>query len=145
MQIRIKRIREGATLPRYMTGGASGMDLAACLDEPLVLAPMARAAVPTGLVLEIEPGFEGQVRPRSGGAIRQGLTLINPPGTIDVDFRGEVCVLMINLGAEPVTIQSGDRIAQLVVAPAVRAEIVEVREVGATERGAGGFGSTGRT
>ena len=127
-----------------MSEAAAGLDLAAAIDTPVVLEPGARAAVGTGLVLEIPPGYEGQVRPRSGNAIRRGLTLVNAPGTIDCDFRGECCVLLINLGSEAVTIESGDRIAQLVIAPVVQAEIEEVDEIEDTERGAGGFGSTGK-
>lgn len=144
MRLRIKRLRSDATLPRYMSEAAAGLDLAAAIDTPVVLEPGARAAVGTGLVLEIPRGYEGQVRPRSGNAIRQGLTLVNAPGTIDSDFRGECCVLLINLGSEAVTIESGDRIAQLIIAPVVHAEIEEVDEVETTERGAGGFGSTGK-
>ena len=105
---------------------------------------MARVAVPTGIALEIPVGFEGQVRPRSGRALDQGLALINSPGTIDADYRGEVKVLLVNLGAAPITIRPGDRIAQLVIAPVARAEIVEVAELGPSSRGSGGFGHTGR-
>ena len=138
----VKRLRPDATLPAYMTEGAAGLDLAAALDAPLVLAPGARAMVPTGLALAIPPGYEGQVRPRSGLATRQGVTCLNTPGTIDSDYRGEVRVILINLGQEPVTIQHGDRIAQLVVAAVARLSVVE-GEIDATERGSGGFGSTG--
>ena len=127
-----------------MSEAAAGLDLAAAIDTPVVLEPGARAAVGTGLILEISRGYEGQVRPRSGNAIRHGLTLVNAPGTIDADFRGEVKVLLVNLGGEAVTIENGDRIAQLVIAPVVQAEIEEVDELEATERGAGGFGSTGK-
>ncbi len=127
-----------------MSEAAAGLDLAAAIDTPVVLEPGARAAVGTGLVLEISRGYEGQVRPRSGNAIRHGLTLVNAPGTIDADFRGEVKVLLVNLGSEAVTIESGDRIAQLIIAPVVQAEIEEVDELDMTERGAGGFGSTGK-
>ena len=138
----VKRLRPDATLPAYMTEGAAGLDLAAALDAPLVLAPGARAMVPTGLALAIPSGYEGQVRPRSGLAARQGVTCLNTPGTIDSDYRGEVRVILINLGQEPVTIQHGDRIAQLVVAAVARLSVVE-GEIDATERGSGGFGSTG--
>lgn len=126
-----------------MTASAAGMDLAAAVDAPVRLAPGARAAVPTGWVVEIPDGYEGQVRPRSGNALRRGLTVVNAPGTIDADFRGELHVLLVNLGDAPVTIEPGERIAQLVIAPVVRAQVVEVDEVGATQRGDGGFGSTG--
>ena len=138
----VKRLRPDATLPAYMTEGAAGLDLAAALDAPLVLAPGARAMVPTGLALAIPSGYEGQVRPRSGLAARQGVTCLNTPGTIDSDYRGEVRVILINLGQEPVTIQHGDRIAQLVVAAVARLSVVE-GDIDETERGAGGFGSTG--
>ncbi len=120
------------------------MDLQAELAEDRVLAPLERAAIPTGLALELPPGFEGQVRPRSGLALKSGLTVLNAPGTIDADYRGEVQVLLVNLSSSPVTLRRGDRIAQLVVAPVTRARLVEVSELTDTERGTGGFGSTGR-
>ena len=129
-------------LPRYETEGAAGLDLRA--DEPFSLAPGERRLVPTGLALEIPPGHEGQVRPRSGLAVRHGIALVNAPGTIDSDYRGEVQVVLVNLGQAPVTFARGDRIAQLVIAPVTRAEVVLVEELNATGRGAGGFGSTGR-
>jgi dUTP diphosphatase len=120
------------------------MDLAADLDAPFTLAPLARAAVSTGIALEIPPGFEGQVRPRSGRALKEGLAMVNSPGTIDADYRGEIKVLLINLGDAPIVIQPGDRIAQLVIAPVARAEVVEVAELEPSSRGDGGFGHTGR-
>ncbi|SHI76723.1 dUTP diphosphatase [Wenxinia saemankumensis] len=131
-------------LPAYATAGAAGADLRANLPDRgrIVLAPGARAAVPTGLRMALEPGFEMQVRPRSGLALRQGLTVANAPGTVDSDFRGEVMVILVNLGADPVGIAHGDRIAQAVIAPVVRAGFVEGVPEG-TARGAGGFGSTG--
>jgi dUTP pyrophosphatase len=128
--------------PRHETEGAAGLDLRA--DEAFVLAPGERRAVPTGLALEIPPGHEGQVRPRSGLAARHGIALVNAPGTIDADYRGEVMVILVNLGREPVAFARGDRIAQLVIAPVVRAELVLVEDLSATGRGAGGFGSTGQ-
>jgi dUTP pyrophosphatase len=128
-------------LPRYETAGAAGMDLRA--DEPCSLAPGERRLVPTGLSVEIPPGHEGQVRPRSGLAVRHGVALVNAPGTIDSDYRGEVGVLLVNLGQAPVSFTRGDRIAQLVIAPVTRAEIRLVEELSGTERGGGGFGSTG--
>ena len=136
----------GLPLPAYQTPGAAGMDLAAALpdDAPLTLAPMHRAMVPTGLVLQIPPGFEAQVRPRSGLAARDGVTVLNTPGTIDSDYRGEVKVILINLGDAPVTLRRGDRIAQIVVAPVTQVTVVAVAAVDATDRGDGGFGSTGR-
>lgn len=142
-RVQIRTLRPDAVVPRYMTEAAAGMDLAAAVDAPLVLEPGDRAAVPTGLAMAIPDGYEGQVRPRSGAALRQGLTVVNAPGTIDSDYRGEVCVLLINLGREPVEIRSGDRVAQLVIAPIARAELVQVDELPETDRGAGGFGSTG--
>ena len=130
-------------LPSYATDGAAGADLCAAVDGELVIAPGERVAVPTGLVLEIPVHYEGQVRPRSGLAIRRGLTVVNAPGTIDSDYRGEVMVLLVNLGAEPVAIGRGDRIAQLVIAPVTRAGFAEVDDVSLSDRGDGGFGSTG--
>lgn len=130
-------------LPRYMTHGAAGLDLCADVAEPLTLAPMARALVPTGLSLALPDGFEGQIRPRSGLALRHGVTVLNSPGTIDCDYRGEVQVLLVNLGGEPFTVERGDRIAQLVVAQVTQAVLVEVDTLPGTDRSSGGFGSTG--
>ena len=135
-------------LPRYETAGAAGMDLRACLAEAdreagLILPPMGRALVPTGLALILPGGHEGQVRPRSGLAARHGITVLNAPGTIDSDYRGEVQVLLINLGPENYRICHGDRIAQLVVAPCCQVELQVTETIDATARGAGGFGSTG--
>jgi len=129
-------------LPRYQTAHAAGLDLKA--DEPVSLAPGERALVPTGLALEIPPGHEGQVRPRSGLAARHGIALVNAPGTIDADYRGEVQVILVNLGQAPVPFARGDRIAQLVIAPVTRATLELVDDLSASGRGAGGFGSTGR-
>jgi dUTP pyrophosphatase len=129
--------------PVYASDGAAGADLRAALAEPLVVAPGARVLVPTGLVLEIPPGFEGQVRARSGLALRKGLALANGVGTIDADYRGEVGIVVVNLGTEPVTIARGDRVAQLVIAPVARAAFEDAAGLGETARGAGGFGSTG--
>ncbi len=149
IEIGVKRLAhgEGLPLPAYQSEEAAGFDLVAALPEeaPLTLAPLARALVPTGLVFEIPPGHEGQVRPRSGLALKHGVTVLNAPGTIDADYRGEVCVLLVNLGSEPFVVRRGERIAQFVAAPLVRARLVEVADVGATQRGAGGFGSTGRS
>jgi dUTP pyrophosphatase len=143
--IRIQRLPHGADLPlpHYASAGAAGMDVVAAVAAPLMLAPGARAAVPTGMAMAIADGFEVQVRPRSGLALKQGLTVANAPGTIDSDYRGEVKVLLINLGADPVLIERGMRIAQLVVAPVTRARIETVESLDETVRGAGGFGSTG--
>jgi dUTP pyrophosphatase len=139
-----KQLRPDAVVPRYMTENAAGMDRAAAIDEARVLAAGERAAVGTGLAMAIAPGYEGQVRPRSGLAAKHGVTVVNAPGTIDADFRGEVMVLLINLGRETVTIEPRERIAQLVIAPVEQAEISVADELPPTARGAGGFGSTGR-
>jgi dUTP pyrophosphatase len=135
---------EGLPLPAYMTAGAAGADVVAALSEDLVLLPGARALVPTGLALEVPPGYEVQVRPRSGLAHRHGVTLLNTPGTIDSDYRGPLGVILVNLGSEPFVLRRGERIAQLVVAPVVRAAFREVDLLAASERGPAGFGSTGR-
>jgi len=142
--IEVRRLRPQAILPVYMTDLAAGMDLHAALEAPLRLAPGARTLVPTGLAMAIPPGFEGQVRPRSGLALRQGVTLVNAPGTIDADYRGEVAVIVINHGQEEFEIANGERIAQLVVAPVCRVLLAEVAELPATVRDQGGFGHTGR-
>ena len=136
---------DGLPLPAYESQLAAGMDLRAAVprDAPLVLEPGARFPVPTGLAFALPPGFEGQVRPRSGLAAKSGITCLNTPGTIDADYRGEVKVILVNLGQEPVTIARGDRIAQRVIAPVVQASWTEVDSLDETERGAGGFGSTG--
>jgi dUTP pyrophosphatase len=135
----------GLPLPAYETSGAAGMDLRAAVDEadPLVLRPGGRAMVPTGLAFAVPTGFEAQVRPRSGLAAKAGVTCLNTPGTIDSDYRGEVKVILINLGEEDFTIRRGDRIAQMVIAPVVQAAWSEVESLDDTSRGAGGFGSTG--
>lgn len=131
-------------LPEPATPGSSGVDLRAALGADLVLSPGERSLVPTGFAVAIPEGYEGQVRPRSGAALRQGLSLPNTPGTIDADYRGEVAVILINLGREAVTIQRGDRVAQLVIAPVARARFEEVADLPPSDRGAGGFGHTGR-
>jgi dUTP pyrophosphatase len=135
----------GLDLPSYETAGAAGMDLRAAVTEgePLVLAPGSRALVPTGFIFEIPAGYEAQIRPRSGLAFKHGITCLNTPGTIDSDYRGEVKVLLVNLGTADFVIERSMRIAQMVIAPVVQAQVREVTEAGATERGAGGFGSTG--
>lgn len=129
--------------PQYGSEGASGADLAACLDEPVDIQPGGRALVPTGLRMEIPPGYEGQVRPRSGLAARTGVTVLNTPGTIDSDYRGEIKVILANLGSETFTVNPGDRIAQMVFAPVVHARFFEQKSLQETARGEGGFGSTG--
>jgi dUTP pyrophosphatase len=146
VRLEVRRLphAEGFPLPSYATEGAAGLDLVAAVTHELVLAPLERAAIPTGLELAIPGGYEGQVRARSGRALREGLALVNAPGTIDADYRGELCVLVINLGREPLVVRRGERIAQLVICPVARAEVVEVAQLADTARGPGGFGSTGR-
>ena len=135
---------EGLELPRYETPGAAGLDLRAAVHEPVILQPLDRMAIPTGLIVAIPSGWEGQVRPRSGNALRLGLSMPNSPGTIDSDYRGELKVLLIHLGREPITIERGMRIAQLVICPVAQAKLVQVEQIDdETERGTGGFGSTG--
>ena len=135
---------KGDEPPVYATPQAAGSDLSARLDSDLVLQPGDRAAVPTGLVFEIPPGYEGQVRPRSGLALKHGITILNTPGTIDSDYRGEVKVILVNLGSEPYTVHRGDRIAQILFSPVIQAEFIPVMELNESERGDGGFGSTGK-
>jgi dUTP pyrophosphatase len=144
MDIQVKVVNKGGQpLPSYETAQSAGMDLRAALAEDLVLVPGARALVPTGLYLEIPVGYEAQVRPRSGLALKRGLTVLNAPGTVDADYRGEVGVILINLSAEEQRIESGDRVAQLLFAPVTRGELLEVQVLEDTARGSGGFGSTG--
>jgi dUTP pyrophosphatase len=130
-------------LPAYESPGAAGLDIRAFLDSALDIPPLGRARIPTGLFLEIPPGFEAQIRPRSGLAARRGVTVLNSPGTIDADYRGELEIILVNLGTETVAVQNGDRIAQLVVSPVSRAAVAEAESLSPTERGSGGFGSTG--
>jgi dUTP pyrophosphatase len=129
-------------LPAYMSEGAAGMDLAADIDGELVLAPLARALIPTGIAIALPPGFEAQIRPRSGLALKQGITMLNSPGTIDSDYRGEIHVIVINLGSQPVVVKRGERIAQMVVQRVIHAQWCEVAELPASERQSGGFGHT---
>ena len=146
LELKIARIDPRVRLPEYESGGAAGMDLRAFLESDLSIPPMGRARIPTGLRMEIPEGFEGQVRPRSGLALTFGVTVLNSPGTIDSDYRGDVGVILVNLGAEDFTVRNGDRIAQLVIAPVLPARdaaIVDAHELSATARGSGGFGSTG--
>jgi dUTP pyrophosphatase len=131
-------------LPEYATAGSSGMDIRAFIEAPLVLQPMQRALIPTGIMIELFDNVEAQIRPRSGLAIKQGLTCLNTPGTIDADYRGEIKVIMINLSEEPQTIQSGDRIAQMVIQQVEKISWQLVEQIETTDRGAGGFGSTGK-
>lgn len=146
MQARIRIKRVGAVevpLPKYQTTGSAGMDLCAALSEPIQLGPGQRRLIPTGLCLELEPGFEGQVRPRSGLALRHGLTVLNSPGTVDSDYRGEVGILLINHGSVSVEIKPLERIAQLVVAPVTSVQVELCTSLSDSERSAGGYGSTG--
>jgi dUTP pyrophosphatase len=146
VSVLVKRLRPSAAdlpLPAYASSAAAGMDLVADINEELTLAAGARALVPTGIAIALPPGYEAQVRPRSGLALRHGITLLNAPGTIDADYRGEVSVVLVNLGREPYTVRRGDRIAQMVVAPVSRAAWQVVDELDATRRGSGGFGHTG--
>ncbi len=145
LRIEVARVgRVHVPLPRYQTGGSAGMDLHAALEHPVVLQPGARVKVPTGLAFAIPAKFEGQVRPRSGLAAKHGITVLNTPGTIDSDYRGEVQVVLVNLGSEAFRIEPLERIAQLVIAPVARAELELVDRLDETARGEGGYGSTGR-
>lgn len=130
-------------LPAYATESAAGMDLRANLQEPVVLKPLERRLIPTGLFIELPVGYEAQIRPRSGLAIKKGVTVLNSPGTIDSDYRGEICVILVNLSSEDFVVEDGERICQMVVARHEQAQWLEVEELGGTERGAGGFGHTG--
>lgn len=144
-EIRVRLLRGGDDLlPAYQTAGAAGMDLKADVDGEVVIPAMGRAMIPTGIALAIPAGVEGQVRPRSGLAIRHGVTCLNTPGTIDSDYRGEVCVILANFGEEPFPVRRGDRIAQIVFSPTLRARLAVVPELEETLRGEGGFGHTGR-
>ena len=147
VRVRVKRLPHGRDLPlpAYQSDGASGLDLMAAVpaDAPLVIAPGRHAAVPTGIALALPPGTEAQVRPRSGLALRHGVTVLNAPGTVDADYRGEIHVLLVNHGADAITITRGTRIAQLVIASVLRVQTLEVSELDETRRGSGGFGSTG--
>ena len=142
MKVRIVNTSRHA-LPKYETDGSAGMDLRAALDEPVMLKPLERKLIPTGLYIELPVGYEAQVRPRSGLAIKHGITVLNTPGTIDADYRGEIKVIIINLSEQPYTINDGDRIAQMIIAQHAKAELLEVERLNETQRGAGGFGHTG--
>ena len=147
VKVKVKRLGEGSgrevLLPQYMTERSSGMDLFADVEGEIILEPGERKLIPTGIALSIPEGYEGQIRPRSGLALREGITLVNTPGTVDADYRGEVGVLLINLGQRPFRVKRGDRIAQLVVAPVCRAVLELSSELDATPRNKGGFGHTG--
>ncbi len=143
-QVQIKKLHPAAQIPRYMSALAAGLDIHALLESPVTLLPGERCLLPTGLAMAIPAGYEVQVRPRSGLAIKHGITLVNTPGTIDADYRGEIKIILINHGSETFIVESGERIAQLIVAPVCQAQFCEVAELSTTERGAGGFGHTGR-
>lgn len=143
MQVKIIN-KSNNQLPAYETSSSAGMDLRAFIDSDIVLKPFERKLVPTGLYIELPDGYEAQIRPRSGLAIKNGITVLNSPGTIDADYRGEIKVILINLGSDDFTIKSGERICQMVIARHEKAEFVEVSEISETERGAGGFGHTGK-
>ena len=144
MILKIKRLENNKSVPEYKTEGAAGMDLCAAISEPITLQPLERKLIPTGLKIELEHGYEAQIRPRSGMSIKHGITLINCVGTIDEDYRGEVCVPVVNISNEAYTIQPEERIAQMVIAKYEQAKIEVVTELTETERGTGGFGSTGK-
>jgi len=143
IQVKIKKLHPQAVIPAYMTEHAAGLDLCTVIEAPVVLASGERTLLPTGLAMEIPPGFEGQVRPRSGLALKKGISLVNSPGTIDADYRGEIGIIIINHGAEPVEFLPGDRVAQLIIAPVTQAILVEADELNDSVRSSGGFGHTG--
>ena len=142
-KIQIKKLSTFVSIPKYETSGSSGMDIAACTEKNIIINPGEKAIVPTGFSIAIPRGYEVQIRPRSGLAAKKNITVLNTPGTIDADYRGEIKVILINLGKEKFTIENGERIAQMVVCPVVQAILEEVKELSDTKRGLGGFGSTG--
>lgn len=144
IELKVFKLNENVIVPSYQTEGAAGMDLCAFLDNPVTLKSLERKLIPTGIKIELPSGYEAQVRPRSGMSIKHGITLVNCVGTIDEDYRGEVCVPVINLSKEDFTINNGDRIAQMVISPVTKAEINIVQKLSDTKRGEGGFGSTGK-
>jgi dUTP pyrophosphatase len=143
IELKIKRLNPDISLPSYATEGAAGMDLVAAISEPVELKPLERKLISSGLVIELPKGYEAQIRPRSGLSIKHGITLINCVGTIDEDYRGEVCIPLVNISNEAYTINAGDRIAQMIIAKVEKAEIIEAHELTSTSRSSGGFGSTG--
>ena len=142
-KIHIKKLSSSVTIPRYETPGSSGMDIAAHIKDNIIINPGEKALIPTGFSMAVPKGFEVQIRPRSGLAVKKNITVLNTPGTIDADYRGEIKVILINLGKEKFIIENGERIAQMVVCPVVQANLEEVKELSETHRGSGGFGSTG--
>ena len=143
IKIQIKKVSTSVSIPKYETSGSSGMDVAAYIEKNITIAPGEKALVPTGFSVSIPLGYEIQIRPRSGLAAKKNITVLNTPGTIDADYRGEIKVILINLGKEKFIIENGDRIAQMIVCPVVQADLKEVKELSDTARGSGGFGSTG--
>ena len=143
MILKIFRMEHNRFVPEYKTEGAAGMDLCAAIDEEITLQPLERKLIPTGIFMEIPSGYEVQIRPRSGLAIKNGITVLNSPGTIDSDYRGEICIILVNLGDEDFVIHNGDRIAQAVIAPVVQCNFIKTDKINETERASGGFGSTG--
>lgn len=142
-KLKIHKLNPEAILPSYATGGAAGLDVSACLDEPVIIQPLSTGIIPTGLAVDLQHGYEIQVRPRSGLAFKNGVTILNTPGTIDSDYRGEIKVCLINLGKEPFAVTDGMRIGQLIVAPVIQVSVELVDTISETDRGTGGFGSTG--
>ena len=142
--LKIQKLNEKVSVPNYQTEGTAGMDLSAFLDTPITLKSLERKLIPTGIKIELPHGYEAQIRPRSGMSIKNGITLVNCVGTIDEDYRGEVCIPVINLSTQEFTINNGDRIAQMIIAPVTKATIQVVAELSETKRGEGGFGSTGK-
>ena len=143
MKVKIKKIDNKCIVPRYMTNGAAGFDLYACIDKPIFLRPLERALVPVGFCIELESGLEAQIRPRSGLAWKEGITVLNSPGTIDEDYRGEIKVMLVNLGDDEFVIENGMRIAQMIISKYEKVNIEEVKDLSDTNRNSGGFGSTG--
>lgn len=144
MDLKIKKLKPGIELPKYESKYAAGMDIRADLEEAITLEPGERVLIPTGIAIELPIGYEAQIRPRSGLAIKKGVGLVNSPGTIDADYRGEIKIIVINHGQDIVVFEPGERIAQMVIAPVIQANIIEVEELNDTDRGEGGFGSTGK-
>lgn len=144
IELKIKQLEHNINLPEYATEGSSGMDLTAAITEPVCLMPLERKIIPTGIIIELPKGFEAQIRARSGLSIKHGITLINCVGTVDEDYRGEVGVPLVNLSSQPYTINRGDRIAQMVIAPVQKVVVVKAETVSSTQRADGGFGSTGK-
>lgn len=144
ISVKILKLNENVNTPCYQTAGAAGMDLCAFIKEPITLKPLERKLIPTGFKMELPQGYEAQIRPRSGMSIKHGITLINCVGTIDEDYRGEVCIPIVNISNEEFTINNGDRIAQMVISPVTKAKIIVSTELSDTSRGEGGFGSTGK-